>query len=66
MKVLYDGRIMYTADDEEPDCMNCDRMPECTGGVIEITCGEHKKDPDFHCGSDWGWNDYQRTEYPEK
>ena len=65
MKFLGNCKI-YTADDECPDCMQCDRMPECTGGIIENGYGEHKKDPNFHCGSEWGWNDYQRTEYDKE
>ena len=43
-------RIIYTADDEMPDCLNCDRC-------------DSKYDCSRYCGAPRGWNGYRRTEY---
>jgi hypothetical protein len=41
--------IIYTADDEMPDCMLCDR---CDG---DDNCSKF-------CGPEYGWAGYKRTE----
>lgn len=41
--------LVYTADDEMPDCMICDK---CDGD-----CGCSK-----FCGPEYGWAGYRRTE----
>lgn len=41
--------VIYTADDEMPDCMCCDRCDD------DFDCSEF-------CGSPHGWNGYRRTE----
>lgn len=43
-------RIIYTADDEMPDCLNCDRCD------LNYDCSKY-------CGASRGWNGYRRTEY---
>lgn len=45
--------IIYTADDEMPDCMCCDRCDD------DFDCSEF-------CGSPHGWNGYRRTEDTRK
>ena len=41
--------IVYTADDEMPDCMVCDQCcDDCDNGK--------------HCGPEYGWAGYRRTE----
>ena len=44
------NRIIYTADDEMPDCGKCDN---CCG---DFNCTKY-------CGADHGWYGYQRSEY---
>ena len=47
MKII--GRyIVFTADDEMPDCMGCDRCDDCDNGQ--------------YCGPEYGWVGYRRTE----
>lgn len=48
-----DKKIVYTADEEEPDCGQCDN---CDGGILD--CAKF-------CGPEHGWYGYQRTEYLE-
>lgn len=43
----YDNCVIYTADDEEPDCMMCDY---CQGSDL---CEE--------CGPEHYWHYYERT-----
>ena len=38
--------IVYTADDEMPDCMGCDRCDDCDGK---------------YCGPEYGWERYRRS-----
>ena len=45
---IWDHCVIYTADDEEPDCMTCDH---CEGSVL---CSE--------CGPEHGWHYYRREE----
>ena len=45
---IWDHYVIYTADDEEPDCMICDH---CEGSVL---CKE--------CGPKHGWRYYRREE----
>lgn len=40
--------VVYTADDEEPDCGICDNQ------VFDYCCR--------HCGAEYGWNYYKRKE----
>ena len=40
--------IVFTADDEMPDCMMCDRCDDCDDGKL--------------CGPEYGWARYQRSE----
>lgn len=47
MKIL-DHCVIYTADDEEPDCLMCDH---CQSSDL---CGE--------CGPEHGWHYYRREE----
>ena len=42
--------IIYTVDDEEPHCLNCDRC-------------DSKYDCCRYCGALKGWSGYRRTEY---
>ena len=51
MKIL-DHCVIYTADDEEPDCLMCDY---CQGSDI---CSE--------CGPEHWWNYYEREEQDSK
>ena len=45
------GKItVYTADDEMPDCMCCDRCDS------DFDCCNN-------CGAEHGWYGYKRTEY---
>ena len=47
MKII--GRdIVFTADDEMPDCLACDRCDYCDNGKL--------------CGPEYGWARYVRTE----
>lgn len=39
--------IVFTADDEMPDCMECNYCDDCDGK---------------YCGSEYGWARYERTE----
>ena len=41
--------IVYTADDEMPDCLSCDK---CDG---DYNCSKF-------CGPEYGWAGYRRTE----
>ena len=43
--------IIFTADDEMPDCMACDLCDSCNGK---------------YCGPEYGWAKYKRTERVEK
>ena len=55
--------MRYTADDEEPNCMMCERvcynprsLKEKNGGLVETDwCSEH-------CGPEHGWNGYYRED----
>ena len=42
--------IIYTADDEEPDCVRCNHITDNNKWCME------------HCGSANSWNGYERTE----
>ena len=55
-KVVYLCKI-YNADDEFPDCNQCDNMDNCDGGIVG-------KDSAFQikCGAEHGWNGYRRFE----
>lgn len=44
--------IIYTADDEMPDCLACDRCDYCDNGKL--------------CGPEYGWARYERTERIER
>lgn len=44
-------RVIYTADEEEPDCGQCDN---CDGSILD--CSKF-------CGPEHGWHGYQKTEY---
>lgn len=49
---IWDHCVIYTADDEEPDCMMCDHLCDhCRGSVL---CKE--------CGPKYGWHYYRREE----
>ena len=51
MKII--GRdIVFTADDEMPDCLACDYCDYCDDGKF--------------CGPEYGWTRYKRTERVEK
>lgn len=43
--------IIFTADDEMPDCMACDLCDSCNGK---------------YCGPEYGWAKYKRTESAEE
>ena len=43
-------RIIYTAEDEMPDCLNCDKC-------------DSNYDCSKYCGAPRGWSGYRRTEY---
>jgi hypothetical protein len=47
-------QVIYTADDEDPDCMRCDHC-DCDDYLC-IT----------QCGAEHGWNGYERIEYEEE
>lgn len=47
-------KIVYTADDEEPDCMRCNHIFDSDKWCME------------HCGGANGWGGYERTEYLEE
>lgn len=47
-------QVIYTADDEEPDCNRC-----CHCDCDEIICTDR-------CGPDHGWFGYERIEYEEE
>lgn len=47
-------KYIYTADDEYPDCGMCDNVNASDEFCIRL------------CGSDRGWNGYQRTVYEEE
>lgn len=51
MSTITSHRIIYTADDEMPDCMECDRCDQ----PCEICCQS--------CGAEHGWALYQRSYY---
>lgn len=40
--------IVYTADNEMPDCLQCDHCDHCDDGKL--------------CGPEYGWARYERTE----
>lgn len=50
--VKMNEKIVYTADDEEPDCGRCDNCDLDS----EYFCVNS-------CGPEHGWYGYQRTEY---
>ena len=45
-------RIIFTADDEMPDCLACDYCDDCDNGK--------------YCGPEYGWAGYRRTEWISK
>ena len=45
--------VTYTADDEMPDCLNCDNCDS------EYDCSKF-------CGAEHGWFGYRRTELKKK
>ena len=45
-------RIIFTADDEMPDCLSCDHCDYCDNGKC--------------CGPEYGWARYERTERIER
>ena len=45
---IWDHCVIYTADDEEPNCIMCDR------GDGSVLCKE--------CGPKYGWHYYRREE----
>lgn len=45
-----DNKIIYNADDEEPQCQKCDNFE-----IPDTFCMNN-------CGGGHGWNGYQRTE----
>ncbi len=47
---IYNGKTIYTADDEEPKCGQCDNL--CDGS--DDLCINR-------CGSEHGWYGYVRT-----
>lgn len=46
-------KIVYTADDEEPNCGRCDHINDSDKWCME------------YCGGANSWNRYERTEYLE-
>lgn len=46
--------IIYTADDEDPDCMRCDHC-----GCDDYLCITQ-------CGAEHAWNGYERIELVEE
>lgn len=51
MKII-GGDMVFTADDEMPDCLECDFCDYCDNGK--------------YCGPEYGWARYKRTERLEK
>ena len=51
--------ITYTADDEEPDCMQCDHV---CGWIWTDYKGKKHDNCSEQCGAEHGWNGYKRTE----
>lgn len=55
-------KVIYTADNEEPDCGQCDlQCSNCWAdsyGDIHDHCATD-------CGSEHGWKMYKRTEYED-
>ena len=49
---IWDHCVIYTADDEEPDCMMCDH------GDGSVLCKE--------CGPEHWWHYYEREEQDSK
>lgn len=52
-------KYVYTADDEFPDCMQCDNVNHdfvMVNGVKKDYCSEY-------CGAEKAWSRYTRTEY---
>lgn len=47
-------QVIYTADDEEPDCNQC-----CHCNDSYCLCSKR-------CGPEHGWNGYERIEYEEE
>lgn len=52
-------KVIYTADNEEPDCMKCDHV---CGWFWTDYKGQKHDNCAEHCGVEHGWNGYQRTE----
>lgn len=48
MAEFNNGRVIFTADDEDPDCLNCDRCDS------DYDCCNL-------CGPSYGWSGYIRT-----
>ena len=44
-------RVIYTADEEEPDCGRCDHISDSDKWCMK------------YCGGANSWHGYQRTEY---
>ena len=53
MATYYKNVTIYTADDETPDCMLCDRFE------ADFICEKQ-------CGAEHGWWGYKRTEKVKK
>jgi hypothetical protein len=49
MSEIFGRKIIYTADDEMPDCMNCVHCDE------DFDCSRN-------CGAEHGWYGYKRIE----
>ena len=47
MAKIIGRNIVFTADDEMPDCLSCDHCDCCDGK---------------YCGPEHGWSRYERTE----
>lgn len=54
---------IYNADDEFPDCMECDFC--CCANVYKDHNGKYHDRCCEECGAENGWNLYRRTEYEE-
>lgn len=50
MAEWFGKRVVYSADDEMPDCMMCDNCDS------NFNCIKN-------CGAKYGWSGYQRTEW---
>lgn len=50
--------IVFTADEEEPNCMMCDF---CSDGIRTDLLGKKHDYCAELCGSEHGWNRYQRS-----